>query len=73
LLQEQISLTEQNIRNQRGVYNSTRQQLRQQLQEFDNIRGNSNAQNKNDRASSSTIYIYKMFLAQEKALYMSLN
>jgi hypothetical protein len=61
------------IQNQRMVNDRTKQQLRQQLMDFDNISGNAASQSEHDRASSSTIYIYKMFLAQEKNLYQNLN
>ena len=47
---------------------NTKIQLRNQLQEFDHIPGEQETDKK-----SSTIYIYKMFLAKEKALYMNLN
>ena len=68
LLGEQINRMADSIKNQRNVYDRTRQQLRQQLIEFDNIQDDAGIQK-----SSSTIFIYKMFLAQEKALYLSLN
>ena len=47
---------------------ATKVQLRRQLVEFDQI-------NPSEAGSqpSSTIWIYKMFLAQEKALYKTLN
>jgi V-type H+-transporting ATPase subunit a len=67
-LGEQIQRMSDSIKNQRNVFDRTRQQLRQQLIEFDNINEDGGVQK-----SSSTIFIYKMFLAQEKALYLSLN
>jgi len=67
-LGEQIQRMADSIKNQRNVFDRTRQQLRQQLMDFDNIQEDSGLQK-----SSSTIFIYKMFLAQEKALYQSLN
>jgi hypothetical protein len=54
------------------VFENTRQQLRQQLMEFDRIEGNASAIEAEGRQPSSTIYIYKMFLAKEKALYEAL-
>lgn len=65
---EQIQRMADSIKNQRNVFDRTRQQLRQQLIEFDNI-----AEDAGQQKASSTIFIYKMFLAQEKALYQSLN
>lgn len=47
-----------NIRNQRSVFDRTKQQLRQQLIDFDSL----DQENKLQR-STSTIFIYKMFLA----------
>ena len=44
-----------------------------QLIEFDHIKGNAQEREEEGRSPSSTIYIYKMFLAKEKALYMTLN
>jgi V-type H+-transporting ATPase subunit a len=67
LLQARIQEMSENIRNQRSVYDSTKQQLRQQLIDFDSVSQDG------IQKSSSTIFIYKMFLAQEKALYQSLN
>lgn len=59
------------IVNQRSVFDRTRSQLRKQLLEFDTIsaEGSTNS----NTSGSSTIFIYKMFLAQEKALYLNLN
>jgi len=62
----------QSVTNQRSVLDRTRHELRKQLMEFDNIKGDvdsSSGQNE----GSSTIFIYKMFLSQEKALYQTLN
>jgi len=55
------------------VYDRTKQQLRQQLIDFDTISGNAASQSEHEKMSSSTIFIYKMFLAQEKNLYQNLN
>lgn len=63
-LGEQIQRMADSIKNQRTVFDRTKQQLRNQLIEFDNITEEGDLEK-----SSSTIFIYKMFLAQEKALY----
>ena len=47
-------------------HNQTFNSLRTQLIEFDNINGEKSK-------SVSTIFIYKMFMAKEKALYEMLN
>ena len=57
------------IADARNVYQKTKRSSRQQLTIFDRIPGENGEANK----ASSTIYIYKMFLAKEKALYQSLN
>ena len=49
----------------RKVLTRSRQTLRQQLQEFDRVDGMP--------IGTSSIYIYKMFLAREKSLYLTLN
>jgi len=46
--------------------------LKKQLSEFDKIPGNPDEM-PNDNDTTSTIYIYKMFMAKEKALYQTLN
>jgi len=46
--------------------------LRDQLVQFDKIKGEGEDGGQG-RKDSSTIYIYKMFLAKEKALYLNLN
>lgn len=50
----------------RSVLEETRKSLRDQLLQFDKIDGE-------DDSNISTIYIYKMFLAKEKALYQTFN
>ena len=72
-LYTQIERMKQTIENQRLVYENTKMQLRQQLIDFDRIEGNLQAQQVEGRKPSSTIYVYKMFLAKEKALYQTLN
>lgn len=53
------------IKNAESVWKQTRETLIDQLEQFDKIQ--------NDESSTSTIFIYKMFLAKEKALYQTLN
>ena len=66
-IQDQISRVTTSIGDARSVLRQTRTSLRDQLVQFDKIDGA-------DEASKiSTIYIYKMFLAKEKALYQTLN
>lgn len=60
----------QSVTNQRSVLDRTRHELRKQLMEFDHIKGETESSGSD---GSSTIFIYRMFLAQEKALYQSLN
>ena len=55
------------INDARNVFEKTKQSLRDQLIQFDTIEGDGNER------SSSTIFIYKMFIAKEKALYKTLN
>lgn len=63
----QIERITGSIGDARSVLEQTRKSLRDQLVQFDKIDGA-------DEASKiSTIYIYKMFLAKEKALYQTLN
>jgi len=57
---------EKAIEDGKNVFEETRRQLREQLIAFDKI------EDDEDR-TSSTIYIYKMFMAKEKALYQNLN
>jgi hypothetical protein len=66
-IQPQIEKVTQSITDAKGVFERTKQSLRDQLIQFDKIEGDA------DAGSSSTIYIYKMFLAKEKALYRTLN
>lgn len=54
------------------MFDRTKQSLRDQLIQFDKIEADS-SEASIDRKDSSTIYIYKMFLAKEKALYRTLN
>jgi vacuolar-type H+-ATPase subunit I/STV1 len=68
-IQPQIQKVQQSIADAKGVYERTKQSLRDQLIQFDKIDGDGD----DERRSSSTIYIYKMFLAKEKALYKTLN
>lgn len=62
-----IAEIETSISNARSIYHQTRDLLRQLLINFDKISEN------NEDGKASTIYIYKMFLAKEKALYQNLN
>jgi vacuolar-type H+-ATPase subunit I/STV1 len=64
-LQPQIQRMQSSIQNQKTVFERTKHQLRQQLIEFDRI--------SEGQTTSSTIFIYKMFLSKEKGLYMTLN
>lgn len=68
-IQPQIQKVEQSIADATGVFDRTKQSLRDQLIQFDKIEGDGG----DERKASSTIYIYKMFLAKEKALYKTLN
>lgn len=52
------------------MYDQTRTSLKDQLVIFNKLDANDQQQNDDD---ISTIYIYKMFLAKEKALYQTLN
>ena len=65
----QIQKVQQSINDAKGVFDRTKQSLRDQLIQFDKIEGDGD----DERKTSSTIYIYKMFLAKEKALYKTLN
>lgn len=64
----QMERMKNTIKDNKAVYENTRELLRQQLMEFDTIQGDAV-----DSNTSSTIYVYKMFLAKEKALYQTLN
>ena len=68
----QIEKTKAAIHDARNVYKKTKNNLRDQLFQFDNIKGD-DEQGGLGRKDSSTIYIYKMFLAKEKVLYQTLN
>jgi len=63
---EQVKKT---IVNQKSIFERTQSEIRKQLMDFDTIKGSSDGIER----PSSTIYIYKMFLAQEKTLYQTLN
>ena len=66
----QIENVKKSIEDARNVYIRTKQSLRDQLIQFDKIEGDGDDPS---RKTSSTIYIFKMFLAKEKALYQTLN
>ena len=68
----QIEKTKNAIHDARNVYQKTKNSLRDQLVQFDKIEGDGE-QGGLGRKDSSTIFIYKMFLAKEKALYTNLN
>lgn len=51
----------------KSVVVNTRIALRSQLEKFDKVEGDDQAE------SASTIYIYKMFMAREKAMFKTLN
>jgi len=68
-IQPEIEKVTSSISDARNIYERTKQSLRDQLVQFDNIEGEA----EDERKTSSTIYIYKMFLAKEKALYKTLN
>lgn len=68
---KQIKRMSQSILDARNVLLQTRNSMKDQLNHFNN-----NANNNGGMAGDnqiSTIYIYKMFLAKEKALYQSMN
>jgi vacuolar-type H+-ATPase subunit I/STV1 len=71
VIQPQIEKVEKSIADARNIFERTKQSLRDQLIQFDKIEGDSDGGD--ERKTSSTIYIYKMFLAKEKALYKTLN
>ena len=70
-IQPQIEKVESSITDAKNIFDRTKQSLRDQLIQFDKIEGE--ADGAQERKTSSTIYIYKMFLAKEKALYRTLN
>jgi len=59
------------IKDARSVLDETRKSVRDQLLQFDKIEGADEEGQEN--TNISTIYIYKMFLAKERALYQTLN
>ena len=63
----EIEQVQNSIADARSVLEQTRVSLRDQLIQFDKIDGS------DENSKISTIYIYKMFLAKEKALYQTLN
>ena len=67
----QINKLADSIKNARSVFERTRYELREQLIDFDSIDGGKN--DFEDARRSSRIYIFKMFIAKEKALYQTLN
>jgi len=72
-IQPQIEKVQQSIGDAKNIFERTKQSLRDQLVQFDKIEGDGDAGDGEERKTSSTIYIYKMFLAKEKALYRTLN
>lgn len=67
-MQSEITRISQSIEDARNVFLQTQTSLRDQLIIFNKL--DVNDQHQDD---ISTIYIYKMFLAKEKALYQTLN
>lgn len=67
-MQSEITRISQSIEDARNVFLQTQTSLRDQLIIFNKL--DVNDQHQDD---ISTIYIYKMFLAKEKALYSTLN
>lgn len=67
----QINKLSESISNARSVFERTRYELREQLIGFDSIDGQNDFDG--DARRSSRIYIFKMFIAKEKALYQTLN
>lgn len=61
----------QSIIDARNVLLQTRNSMKDQLNHFNNNANNNGGEAGGDRIS--TIYIYKMFLAKEKALYQNMN
>jgi|TARA_B110001450_G_C17628033_1_gene484032 hypothetical protein len=72
LIAPEIEKIKQSISDARNVYQKTKNSLRDQLVQFDKIEANDEVGGQG-RKHSSTIYVYKMFVAKEKALYMALN
>lgn len=69
-MDSEIQRVSQRIEDAQNVYDQTRTSLKDQLVIFNKLDANDQQQNDDD---ISTIYIYKMFLAKEKALYQTLN
>lgn len=67
----EIDRIKNSITDARSVLEETRKSVRDQLLQFDKIEGAD--EEGQDNNNISTIYIYKMFLAKEKALYQTLN
>ena len=63
-METEIQRVTQKIEDARNVFMQTQQSLKEQLSVFNKL--DANDQHSDD---ISTIYIYKMFLAKEKALY----
>ena len=61
----------QSVIDARNVLIQTRNSMKDQLNHFNNNANNNGGDAGADRIS--TIYIYKMFLAKEKALYQTMN
>ena len=61
----------QSIIDARNVLLQTRNSMKDQLNHFNNNANNNGGDEDAERIS--TIYIYKMFLAKEKALYQTMN
>lgn len=71
-IRDSMTRTEAGIKNARAVWMETKKQLRDQLEQFDKIEPE-NLDREQDKNVQSTMYVYKMFLAKEKALYRALN
>jgi vacuolar-type H+-ATPase subunit I/STV1 len=71
LIGTEIRKVEASILLAEDVYKQTKRSLKQQLDTFDKIPGDPSSDD--TKQQCSTIYIYKMFLAKEKALYQTLN
>jgi len=67
-----MNKTKEGISGAKNVWMETKKQLRDQLEVFDKIDAESLDRDQ-DKAVQSTMYVYKMFLAKEKALYKTLN
>lgn len=67
----EIEKVKESIKDARSVLEQTRKSVRDQLLQFDKIEGADEEGQENSKIS--TIYIYKMFLSKERALYQTLN